>query len=372
LFLIIPIGLKMINGKSVCLNMIVRNEIAVIKRCLEPLRKIIDYWVIVDTGSIDGTQQAIRDFLQDIPGELHERVWVDFAHNRNEALNLAKNHTDYLIFIDADDLFEITNPLFESHLAEDYYMIMLHASGVIYHRILMINNNPGWVWKGVVHEYITNDNPVTGRILDGIVCKVSAHAGRRSLDGEKFLKDAELLERDLKRDPTNSRTVFYLAQVLRCAGKKKEALPYYEKRATMPSNMTEEVFWSYYLSGCIQQDLQIEPNIFINRYCQTYLYDPSRAEPLYRLAYYFNQSGNYVLAYLLGKRALGLSVPCFYVAIENAVYDHGVVFELLRSAYFLGYHDQVRSLGDQLLLNESLPQTYHEIVRHMLADVNHF
>lgn len=58
--------------------MIVRNEAAVVRRCLASVKHLIDYWVIIDTGSDDGTQQIIREFLQEIPGELHERPWIDF------------------------------------------------------------------------------------------------------------------------------------------------------------------------------------------------------------------------------------------------------------------------------------------------------
>jgi glycosyltransferase involved in cell wall biosynthesis len=42
--------------KSVCLNMIVKDEAHVIRRCLGSVRPLIDSWVIVDTGSSDGTQ----------------------------------------------------------------------------------------------------------------------------------------------------------------------------------------------------------------------------------------------------------------------------------------------------------------------------
>ena len=45
--------------KTVCLNMIVRNESSVIQRCLDSVKGFIDYWVIVDTGSIDGTQKIV-------------------------------------------------------------------------------------------------------------------------------------------------------------------------------------------------------------------------------------------------------------------------------------------------------------------------
>ena len=38
---------------NICLNMIVRNETGVLGRCFASLKDFIDYYVIVDTGSIE-------------------------------------------------------------------------------------------------------------------------------------------------------------------------------------------------------------------------------------------------------------------------------------------------------------------------------
>ena len=77
----------------ICLNMIVRDEAAVIERCLRSARPYIQAWAVSDTGSSDGTQDIVRRVLGDLPGELIERPWIDFAANRNEALQLAGTAT---------------------------------------------------------------------------------------------------------------------------------------------------------------------------------------------------------------------------------------------------------------------------------------
>jgi glycosyltransferase involved in cell wall biosynthesis len=111
------------NRQPLCLNMIVKNEAPVIARCLASLRPIIDYWVIVDTGSTDGTQDKIRTLMADLPGELHERPWRDFAHNRTEALELARPHGEYVLIIDADDVLEFEPQFKMPALQKDSYML---------------------------------------------------------------------------------------------------------------------------------------------------------------------------------------------------------------------------------------------------------
>lgn len=101
------VDIALSRSQRICLSMIVKDEAPVICRCLDSVRPIIDHWVIVDTGSSDGTQDIIRAHLRDIPGSLYERSWRDFATNRSEALALARPNGDYTLIIDADDELEI-------------------------------------------------------------------------------------------------------------------------------------------------------------------------------------------------------------------------------------------------------------------------
>ena len=99
--------IHVISKKTICLNMIVKNEEHIIIETLKNLCSYInfDYWVIADTGSTDNTKKLICDFFNDkkIKGELLEHEWQDFAYNRTLAINSAFNKTDYLFIFDADD-----------------------------------------------------------------------------------------------------------------------------------------------------------------------------------------------------------------------------------------------------------------------------
>ena len=103
--------------------MLVKNEAPVIARCLASVRPLIDHWVVVDAGSTDGTPDIVRNVLSDIPGELHQRPWVDFGHNRSEALRLAQEHGDYTLMIDAGEVLELPPGFRMPHLNADSYVI---------------------------------------------------------------------------------------------------------------------------------------------------------------------------------------------------------------------------------------------------------
>src|SRR5437762_3199729 len=93
--------------KTIGLCMIVKDEAQVILRCLKSVRPLIDYALIVDTGSTDGTQAIVKKYLaeQRVPGEVIEEPWKDFATNRSSALAKlrARAEIDYALVMDADD-----------------------------------------------------------------------------------------------------------------------------------------------------------------------------------------------------------------------------------------------------------------------------
>lgn len=343
------------SKKTICLNMIVKNESKVIKRCLESAKPIIDYWVIVDTGSTDGTQQIIKDFMKEIPGELHERPWVNFGHNRTEAIKLAKNKADYVLFIDADEVFEITPFLFKQNkLEKDLYFALTEYSGMNYFRPQLAKNDLNWEWKGVVHETLDSPDLKTKGVLFGIKDIVNTD-GARSTDPQKFQKDAKLLEEALAKDPTDTRNAFYLAQSYRDAGDNANALEAYKRRVAM-GGWEEEIFWSKLQIAHLQKALGMTPETYLASYQEAYDYRPARAEPLYYLANYYRTKENYEKGYEFASKGAKTPLPTRDVLfVDRWIYEYGLPLEVAFSGYELGNYEECIGIC-QKALAKKLPE----------------
>lgn len=88
-------------------NAIVRNEVGCIERCMASLLPHVDAAVVVDTGSIDGTPDKIKEWFERAGKsvEIHHAPFVNFSQARNEALRCARASSfdwDYLLLADAD------------------------------------------------------------------------------------------------------------------------------------------------------------------------------------------------------------------------------------------------------------------------------
>ena len=227
---------------GICLNMIVKDESPVMERVLRSVKEAIDYYVIVDTGSRDGTPELIQRLMQafGIPGEVHFRDWVNFGHNRQQALELAlaAGRGDWLLFIDADEELVWRDPAWVQQLRPGVTYQLEKRHDVIRYALtnLIWVRDVGWRWHGVVHEYVAPDREHPRRVLTeaSILYRVGEGARSRGLSQEqKFLGDAALLEEALRQNPGDVRSQFYLAQSYRDAGQPRKAYQNYNQRVCM-------------------------------------------------------------------------------------------------------------------------------------------
>ncbi|MFD0267081.1 glycosyltransferase [Streptomyces sp. NPDC127106] len=344
---------------TICLCMIVKNESAVIERCLDSVRDLIDTWVISDTGSTDGTQQLIHNALRGIPGELHEEPWKDFGHNRSLNIAHARGKADYLLLLDADLVLRRTGPL--PPLTAQSYMLR-HEGETEYRIKRLVRGDLPWRYEGVTHEYLTCDRPDEydqrpgkQENLDALVIEDHADGGSRH---DKFERDARLLGAEFERDATNTRTVFYLAQTMRDMGNTAEAIRLYEHRAAM-GGWEEEVYYALLQAGVLNADAGDWPAA-MDALTRAWESRPARLEACYELASRLRLLGRYHAAHAVTSAVLDRPAPADLLFLNPWVYRWGLLFEHSINAYWVGDMDASLRACDRLLALPDLPEAYRQ------------
>ncbi len=302
-FTLSPSQSKPVGKNTICLNMIVKNESAVIEKCLNSTKNLIDYWVIVDTGSTDGTQEIIKNCMKGIPGELHERPWVNFGHNRDEALQLAKNKAEYSLFIDADETLVFSKDFKKGILDKDVYGIVLKYGQTEGIRDFLVRNALDWHWKGVLHEILDSTERKTSAVIQGVFNLSEVATGARAKNPRKHLDDAEALKKGLEKEPGNLRYQFHLGQCYVAAEKYPLALEAYQKRISMGEGSSDDYFYSLYMSARLQDLLEMPILVVTESYNRAHMYRPWRLEPLFYLGCYYVRKEKDLLAYETLKKA---------------------------------------------------------------------
>ncbi|HEY3500440.1 MAG TPA: glycosyltransferase [Polyangiaceae bacterium] len=342
---------------TVCLDMIVKNEAHVLERCLASVRPLIQAWVIVDTGSTDGTQELVRRVLADLPGELHERPWKSFGHNRSEALALARGKADYTLIIDADEELELPLDFRLPELVAEQYLLLHRlksAPDMSFRRGTLVKSSLPWRYEGVLHEYITCDEPFRSEPLLGPVVWNHPDGARNADPVAKYAGDARLLEAALVDEPNNARYVFYLAQSYRDSNQLEKALAAYERRVAL-GGWVEETFYAALQIGVLGERLGWDDGRIAAAYLRAYQLRPVRAEALCALATYYRFTQKWALAELFARAAVAISRPADILFVDESVYRWRALDELAIASFYVGKTSESFALNQRLLESPELP-----------------
>ncbi len=186
----------------------VANEARTITRMLNSCYKYIDYWVIQDNGSTDGTQDIIRNFFEEkgIPGFLYETEWLYPGYNRDHTLQacLASDHgCDWILRMDADEQLVVDDDFEWSQLDNtsiQSFNVIVHSFGSRYYRT--------WLWNAKLPWFFAHDKrhetihlPEFGEDFQRVTLSekfrhVVTNDGQTWAAPRKFLRDALELEID--------------------------------------------------------------------------------------------------------------------------------------------------------------------------------
>lgn len=275
----------------ICCTMIVKNEAHVIQRCLESVLPLVDCVCICDTGSTDNTWEAVHEALTvvaetgqpsriqmlgpRVPFVFMRCPWVNFGHNRTQAFRIAEREfkldaLDWHLVIDADDvlLFEPASEHPELHLPEhmrqldgaqfvrsvlqqntshDCFRLIVHHANIANSRPHLFRADGKWEYRGPLHEAAYRvegePEPSKGDFSGRVVYRVVGGGARSLVSQEaKFAADVATLEAHLAEHPEDARSVFYLAQSLKDAGRINEAIRVYLRCSRMQGWVQERYY----------------------------------------------------------------------------------------------------------------------------------
>lgn len=197
--------------------MIVRNEEAVLARCLESVKEA-DEIIICDTGSTDRTLDIARQYTDKI---FTDYTWEDhFAKARNHAKSKATG--DWILSIDADEF--LTCPFSTvreaaalGFMAVNVKMTAEYGPPSQFWFPRLFRRCPEVWWEGAVHNHIS--------VMGEDVGAVTITFGYSPAHGQDQLRSLRILEREVATHPECVRERFYLGREYFYRGMYDKALP---------------------------------------------------------------------------------------------------------------------------------------------------
>ncbi|MED4454446.1 TDP-N-acetylfucosamine:lipid II N-acetylfucosaminyltransferase [Metabacillus fastidiosus] len=246
--------------KKLSICMIVKDEEKNLRRCLDSLRLLLekDYieLIIVDTGSTDNTVDISREYTEKV--YFHE--WNgNFSDMRNKSISYATG--EWIFIIDADEELETPNELisllesnelskFNSVRIREKNLLSLKSNKYVYHvQERLFRNDGTFQYRGTIHNQPIYKHPVL--ISDNIWLM---HYGYINEDTElmekKFKRTANMLKKELEKDPEN---VYYRFQLARSYMMHKDSSIALEEITkayeSMKTQAKELIVHRYYIFG---------------------------------------------------------------------------------------------------------------------------
>jgi len=342
------------NKVKICLWTHVQNEAPVIERMLKSAVDYIDYWVLVDNGSTDGTQKIIEDFFdkENVDGKLYQSKigWKGHGINRQHSwdfLTDTPHNCDYILRIDADEGIEVDEDFDWSIIpSHESWSISYKSGNHVVPRMWMWRANLPWFWADdVAHETIhlkkdesspktETRHPDQGN-MPFAFRHVALGSGNTSHNPIKFVQDVLKLENQLHerfRDGTTQEEqryhLFYLAKSFNYTGFSidnqwcHQFFPYgegqvkqfllrgidYWNRYIETFNEGGVSWYSHYLRGQLHMRVNQIENA-LNDWKSSSLLNPLRMESAYSLFSYFYQSQKWDEAFLYAFKIKNAKCP---------------------------------------------------------------
>ena len=358
------------------LNMIVKNEAKVIKRLLDSVSKLVDWYTIVDTGSEDNTKEIIKETMDGhgIPGEIIDHEWINYCDARNRALEEIKGKADWGFWIDADEVVQYDEfdkkALIKSFKGYNQLGISVSYGNMNYSRDQFFRIERNWEWLGAVHEVLVLKGEAieNGGVVQGISVKINSDGNTWGNKTAKEIKakyrgHAKMLLNYIE-DNSEPRWIFYLAQSYRDAGNFKEAEKWYRKRVENKDGYWEERYVAQLnYAACLKKNGKPVEK-WTSAFLECSKYDFRRAEHFIPVIMQYQAEENWPMAYALGKYCMdncsNNPFPKSKLFVDNTCYDWKILDLHMLSVFYLAKNVELKTLMyilDDKIENGVIPES---------------
>jgi len=284
--------------------MIVKNEEAVLERCIKSALGIFDELIIVDTGSSDNTKKIAKKYTD----KVYDFVWVnDFSAARNHSFSKASKQ--YIMWLDADDIILPKHKdsliALKSSLDSSYDIVALKydvAPSLQSTRERIFKRSKNYHWCDPVHEYI----PLIGNIFYADIAINHAPYKREAAHSNRNIK---IYESELaKKGDLTPRGKYYYARELKDHQKWSKAIKWFNLFLKENKGWREDnIAACYNLAICYNR--KKEPQKALDALMRSFNYDAPRAEICCQIGYHYKDKGDYKAAMSWFEVALNLPLP---------------------------------------------------------------
>ena len=367
------------NKPTICFASMCKNEEHCIKNTLESVYRFINYWVICDTGSTDRTCEIIQEFFKEknIPGELYVDDWVGFDYNKSLMMERAKDKSDYILHMDADDVMVGELNFENTDIGYDCYFLTVKRGGSEWKAFNMFKGDLLWKFCGVAHTTIIvvgKNGYSTGDLTNKGFYVLGEGVGSRAFDPKKYFYDAEKLQKQffdtLIEDPhgLNNRSVFYTAQSYMDCFMWREGLMWNRLYTKLLDTWIEEKFEAQMRISTCMMRLNFDKEKIIEEMRRAIEIFPDRAETYFSLGCYFNNLGYHDLAYpelISAKEKNFNEVQKKYILfLDPFSYGKYINHQLIICCHNLGKYGECLKYISEIIDDDTLTHIRPEIKRY--------
>ena len=314
---------------KICLAIMAKHEAQTIEKTIECCRPFVDHVLIsVDSKSTDGTREIankIADTVRTHVFATEESPHGSFAKARQSMIDAARElGYDWILQVDGHEYFyskdQMTlKKLIDNNPGYDAFSLPLEFNGSNIRQIRLHKSDPYIKYLGDIHNHLSG-------IKKELHCEsmylVHDRTGQpvehiKERDVQRSEMSDKILGKRIEDNPSDSRSMFYLAQSYKETGRAEEAIDMFYRYLKVSKFIAEKWNARHYLFGCLLSVGRVDEAYQV---IQDSFIDQERAEAWIIFGDKAYEEKEYEKAMGFYKNAYATPYPKNYVFINDSAY----------------------------------------------------